>query len=507
MVTKMFGPPGTGKTTVLIDRLDEELANGTDPSRMAFLTFTRAARVEALTRTGKKDTDFPFLKTIHSICYHQLGINKDQIVTPKHVWQFGRKIGIKLTGSELDPWIEEFERSSDQPTKDDWLLQANHRGRHRKIMLKEAMKEMPQEIDYKYAVWFTTAYRDWKAIMGYVDYTDLLTQYTLHGGPLDIDVLFVDEAQDLSPLQWDVVRILGANAKRKYYGGDDDQAIFHWAGADSSVFQNIYADKVEILNQSFRVPRAVHALAQSIVGRIRHRVQKTYLPTQVEGLVTEAGVLSSLSFDKKTFILFRNHYRGIAIADCLKEDRIPFIGKGSPLSSADLRAGLYALHCLAVKKEAASEYIRKLYNLFPKEGRTKIHDELTYVGDYFMPNLPSLMKEKKTLSVDQVFIRRPTLGECMREFSKSPTLCFLTDYIRIWGLLNTAVPKLEIMSIHQSKGREVNTVIIDPEMSKAVWQSMIQDPDDEHRVRYVGITRAKEEVKFMAPDGTYSYRF
>jgi len=499
MMTKIIGPPGAGKTWTLMEILQEEVSNGTLPERIAFLTFTRAARIEALTRTGKKESEIPFLKTIHSICYHQLNICKDQIVTPKKVNAFGQKIGIKLTGAELDPWIEEFERSIDSPTKDDFLLQVNHRGRHRKIMLKEAMKSLPLEIDYKYAIWFTNAYRDWKNIMGYLDYTDLLTKYVEYGTPLDIDVLFIDEAQDLSPLQWDVVNVLGAKAKRKYACGDDDQAIFNWAGADSHVFQDLKADNIRVLSQSFRVSQAVHSLAMNIVSRIKHRLEKKYLPTNSKGAISEAGYLMDMNFNKKTFILFRNHYRGAVIAQSFKDSCIPFIGRGSPLNSIDIRASLYAFYSLIVKNEAQSDQIKRLLSFIPSDSKGS--------NDWIKPNVRSLLKEKSTLTCDQVFIRKPTVNEWFVMVSKGSALWSVNDYIRKNSILDCALPKVEILSIHQSKGREAHTVVIDPEMSRAVWLSMINDPDNEHRVQYVAITRAKERVMLMTPDGNFSYRF
>ena len=50
------------------------------------------------------------------------------------------------------------------------------------------------------------------------------------------DVVIVDEAQDLTKLQWDMCQKIWKNAKRVYISGDDDQAIFRWAGADVDSF-------------------------------------------------------------------------------------------------------------------------------------------------------------------------------------------------------------------------------------------------------------------------------
>ena len=53
------------------------------------------------------------------------------------------------------------------------------------------------------------------------------------------DVVFIDEAQDLSPIQWKMVDILRKNSKYVILAGDDDQAIYGWAGAD--VLKNFIA--------------------------------------------------------------------------------------------------------------------------------------------------------------------------------------------------------------------------------------------------------------------------
>ena len=48
----------------------------------------------------------------------------------------------------------------------------------------------------------------------------------------------VDEAQDLTPLQWDMVVKIAKGVDRVYIAGDDDQAIYEWNGADVKHFSN-----------------------------------------------------------------------------------------------------------------------------------------------------------------------------------------------------------------------------------------------------------------------------
>jgi superfamily I DNA/RNA helicase len=74
--------------------------------------------------------------------------------------------------------------------------------------------------------------------------------------------IFIDEAQDLSPLQWKLFDKLKEYADDIYLAGDDDQAIFAWAGADVDRFINEPA-KEKVLKYSKRISRAVQE--QSII--------------------------------------------------------------------------------------------------------------------------------------------------------------------------------------------------------------------------------------------------
>src|SRR5690606_19644533 len=116
------------------------------------------------------------------------------------------------------------------------------------------------------------AYKRWKLREGLFDFTDLLAADL---DPLPVDVVLVDEAQDLSLLQWRALDIFTAKAQRVYIAGDDDQAIFTWAGASPQAFLD-RPGRSKVLAQSYRLPRAVHALAQRLVKPIHQRKDKTF---------------------------------------------------------------------------------------------------------------------------------------------------------------------------------------------------------------------------------------
>ena len=71
----------------------------------------------------------------------------------------------------------------------------------------------------------------------------------------------VDEAQDLTPLQWDMVVKLALNADKVYIAGDDDQAIYEWNGADVLFFQT-FPGKSKVLKNLRRLNKKVHFFAK-----------------------------------------------------------------------------------------------------------------------------------------------------------------------------------------------------------------------------------------------------
>ena len=100
------------------------------------------------------------------------------------------------------------------------------------------------------------------------------------------DVVFIDEAQDLSPIQWKMVDILKKNSKHVILAGDDDQAIYGWAGADVKRFQQEPAKEI-VLPQSYRVPKLVQHIADNILNRIpdERRIKKEWEARDEDGSI------------------------------------------------------------------------------------------------------------------------------------------------------------------------------------------------------------------------------
>ena len=68
-----------------------------------------------------------------------------------------------------------------------------------------------------------------------------------------------------------MVRTLWSKADKTYIAGDDDQAIFRWAGADVDTFIALKeeVDQIDTLEQSYRIPGGpIHELSQKIIRNV-----------------------------------------------------------------------------------------------------------------------------------------------------------------------------------------------------------------------------------------------
>jgi superfamily I DNA/RNA helicase len=70
----------------------------------------------------------------------------------------------------------------------------------------------------------------------------------------------------------------------------------------------------------------------------------------------------------------------------------------------------------------------------------------------------------------------------------------------------TQSPKIDVATIHSVKGGEADNVILMEDITQPVFEQLDRDPDSEHRVFYVGVTRAKENLIIVKSQSQYRYR-
>ena len=140
--------------------------------------------------------------------------------------------------------------------------------------------------------------------MGLIDFTDMLQKFLDKGKSPLFKVIFVDEAQDLSLIQWSMIKKIEEETQCDVWiAGDDDQAIFGWAGADVNSFIK-WTSKEILLRQSERVPRLIQQKALDIIQRIYvNRIPKDYLPKDVEGNIYQRYKLNDVDLTKGDWLI------------------------------------------------------------------------------------------------------------------------------------------------------------------------------------------------------------
>lgn len=494
---KLFGPPGTGKTHRLLQIMEQELKSGVAPERLAYLSFTVQARKEALHRAmGQfnftKDR-LPYFRTLHAICYKELEPGKQaMLVSNDDLIEFGHRQGLHFTPS-ITNFETEFTALTGNETGDR-LLKFDHLRRHYEMSVRDAWTMFLDSdgLSIFTAERFCKAYADWKEEEGRYDFTDLL-QSAIQ--PLPVDVVIVDEAQDFSNLQWSTLRRLASTAKRLYLAGDDDQAIFTWAGASPAAFR-AQPGKVDILHQSYRIPQAVHSLAIDLVSRIKDRQPKTWLPRAEKGSLKFLMDAQQIQFpqDGSLLILYRHHFQSFELEEHLQREGLPYLRNDKPASGLQwgkhivawekLRKGgpvawteaQHAISAMSVGHDITSEGAAWADDQ-PLVGDTTIHELQQHGVMATGPWFESLRK----IPMDKIQYIRAVL----RQFGNE-------------GLTKT--PRVRCTTIHAAKGSEADHVIVVGDLAKKSHASLDRDPDGERRVFYVGLTRARQSLTIVGND-------
>jgi len=488
----ILGPPGTGKTSTLLGLIEDELEKGTEPERIGFFTFTKKAVKEGKERAMDKfniaNKDLPFFRTLHSLAFRQLGLTRENVISYSDIIALNDKLNLRLTGRTTSEDGHIFGM-----THDDRLAFIENLARMRNVPLEQQWHEVEDAVGWFELERFARGLRLFKEDRLLVDYTDMLEQFLKEGTVPTLDVMFVDEAQDLSPLQWSVVRKLAEKATRIYVAGDDDQAIYKWAGADVDyLIQN--SKNALVLKQSYRVPAAVHKVAKQCIGQVRSRIYKEWNPRKEQGLVQWEPTIELINMEKGDWlVLARTNYLLEEIDAYCRNEGWFFEVKGrASISEAKVRAVIHWERLFKGKAIPLSECANIL-----KYVKVKNFKKLDLLDTNILLQYQDLKNHFPDLPNGHWF-------DVFDLFSPKEI-----SYIRAMlrrGEKITKEPRIRLSTIHAAKGGEATNVVLLTDITTRVYKNYQENPDDENRVFYVGITRTKENLYLIEPKTTRCYQ-
>ena len=201
MLYKFYGPPGTGKTHRLINRARAYVRVNTPLHKIGYFAFTRKAAIEAKTRMPVEDDKLDYFQTLHSFCFHYLGLKEEQVMQPYHYEDLGKKLGIKVR------YVDKYNKEEiHYLTCDNPYFQMIGRAINRDTDIRtefDRNEHNPKEVKWTTLKHIYDNLENYKKNHKLYDFNDMIRKVIDDpSGIPEFTVIFIDEAQDLSPLQW-----------------------------------------------------------------------------------------------------------------------------------------------------------------------------------------------------------------------------------------------------------------------------------------------------------------
>jgi len=498
---KITGGAGTQKTSHLIRQIEKDLQSHFIKD-IGAVSLTKAAVKTIKNRLwhlGIKNEDVKGCGTIHSLAYSLIG-KRDIADTPANMKKFiseNPKFSIELNDEN-----------------DNKGLFSEMQYNRNKMISIEKWKPQTQKFFYT-----------WQSFCNnhnMTDFTGILENALQSPVNPDFKILYVDETQDQTPLATSLIMKWAQNCEKVSFYGDDDQSLYRFSGAIPEAFIEMPADFFHNRPQSFRCPVNILNYAMKIIRKCKKRIEKEYAPLSpellekqniwreksgkatydyTEGIIYPERDLPDLSLPGSHMILCRANYQTEKWRHWLLEKHIPF---SNPYREDDKTLN----PCNTKIWRAVGTYQRLIGGNEVLAADMKELISLTKASEVFTKRGAKSVFEKKAFSekVEQFGLISENFNE---KFLFPEKDVKIEDFIKFEGisgdlakwhfthapgnLLNP--PAVIIGTVHSVKGGESENVWFDVGSTPAIQRSILENDktawDDECRVAYVAVTRAR----------------
>lgn len=495
------GPPGTGKTTFLVEASLELASAFGDFGRIGFMPFSNAAKRQALdeldrqcARAGKPRLtalEVRNVRTLHSAACALVRVDQSKLMTDQRRERFRREKFRSLSATEAKRYDTIVDRCL-----------AN--GTPRASLVSEVTAAEAAHVDAGRLGRYYDAFVAYLRTKGLILFDDVLRLVLASKGTFnelvpDVSVLVVDEAQDLSPLAAAVVEFWAERCSTLLAAGDDDQAIFRWAGADARWFQGlVLAHDGSTLHQSHRVPKKVHAVAMNIITKVKGRLDTPYLPTDEEGEIIR-GVsveqLPRLLDGKRNLVLARDGWALVPVKSVLDRAGLKYIQLSGEAGrdDRDLHAATEAMVDLANGRPVKAADVLRLVRRRNRRDERELAGKLELAGG--APITTSTLQQWGECQLQGELANGPSVGAVGRLSKRQRA-----TVEEALGLSTS--PNITVSTIHAAKGLQADVVAIVPDRSLTSFQAEQQGKEareDELRLAYVAVTRTRRKLVLLEP--------
>ena len=347
--------PGSGKTTVTVIRLANLMVKGgVSPQQILALTFSKAS---AKDMNDRFKSLFPSLAnhvkfaTIHSFAFHIIrhfeqisGTRYEFIDTPNQMTHSKRQLlaSIYLEKSERYLSDDEYEMITGQISLLKNLMIEPHQ-------TKEIKKYVENEVELFIQVY--KAYEQKKEANFFLDYDDLLTtayQILIHRDELRTFYqqrythIQIDEAQDTSKIQYELIKLVATPRNNLFLVGDDDQSIYAFRGAYPKQlldFKQTFKDaQIIYLTENFRSSQNIVEMSSTFISHNHDRYPKEiktpnppssvpvlhHFQTEKEQFTYLIEQLKAIDDLNEVAILYRQNVSAISLIEMLERHQLPF---------------------------------------------------------------------------------------------------------------------------------------------------------------------------------------
>lgn len=587
--------PGSGKTTVIVRRIFYLIhIRQIPPEEILVVTFTKDAAVSMQQRfTARAGTYYPVsFGTFHSVFYHIL-------LETNH---FGGRPGILSTSQKLDILTKIIkERTAAEAGYGDFdalksdaegLLTAFGFYKNTKD-LEASIQKSPERFKSSFADLFEEYRRRCRAgrLLDFDDMVYECRELLMRDRERRaywqkrFRYILIDEFQDINPLQYEVVKLLGEGHGNLFAVGDDDQAIYGFRGSSPACLKQFLRElqaKQIVLNANYRSTAEIVAAAEKVIDRNADRfVKSCYAAGPLKGMTETVELKSFLNKNReyaflaeelKRFlktakgescgVLFRTNGSMRFLAAALAKDGVPFQMKehSGELCEHFITKDLTAYLRLAAGERSRELFLRIMNRPQRHLGREMIDgtcqpdfaDLRDWYGERGRQRDAQAAQEIRRLETQLAAAGRMSPGLAVSYISKAvgyeryletrgdaaehlEEWLDILDYLRedakgyetaaAWeqSLKNSSggakrtlermgggkradgESLIQLMTVHASKGLEFDRVWM-PDCNEKVYpHGRLPDREtveEERRIFYVGMTRAKKYLGLLCTTGT-----